>query len=595
VAAVIGGGVFLASGSADTLGSSSRFGELSKWLRPSGETVLAHSVRRGSLVVTVKEQGTLESANNLEARSEVEGQPTIISILPEGTRVTKGEKVCELDSAALKDELTNQEITTSRAEADLNNAQKTLEVAQINVEEYTKGLYPQELKQIEGEIKLAQSDLERAKDKLDWSNQMYKQGYITQAQNLSDKYELQRAEFAYQSSLKKKEVLQDYTYKRQVKQLEGDVEKARSDMLAKKSTYQLEKDKEKKLRDMIEKCTIYAPGNGIVVYHQEESRWGNNEGPSIEEGATVRERQIIFKLPDIDNMQVNTKVHESMIDRVKPGLSARIRVDAFPNQQLNGTVKEVALLPDATSFFSSDIKVYTTVVSIDNGHDDLRPGMSAEVEILIARLDDVLSVPVQCVKEFDGEYHVWVKRPEGWASRVIELGMSNSKFVEVKDGLVEGDRVAMNPLAVMTSQEERKIYSSDGESKKGGEKAGDWNEEDAEKADALAKQPGRERGGEGGPGAGAGGGRGGAAGGAMRAIFQKVGPEDRRKLFDPSTSDEERTRILKDAGATDAQIQQMEQMRQQFGGGQGGPGGPGGGPGGRGGGQFGGGRGGSGQ
>ena len=79
----------------------------------------------------------------------------------------------------------------------------------------------------------------------------------------------------------------------------------------------------------------------------------------------MRERQTIFRLPDITKMRVNTKVHESMVDKVKPGMKARIRVEAFP-EQLTGTVESVQPLPDPSSFFSSDIKVYTTQVAIDN-------------------------------------------------------------------------------------------------------------------------------------------------------------------------------------------------------------------------------------
>ena len=71
------------------------------------------------LAVTVTEKGNLESSKNEDVFCEVEGQTTIIMILPEGTQVTKGELVCELDSRHAPDNLTNQEITTKRAEADL--------------------------------------------------------------------------------------------------------------------------------------------------------------------------------------------------------------------------------------------------------------------------------------------------------------------------------------------------------------------------------------------------------------------------------------------------------------------------------------------
>ena len=65
-------------------------------------------------------------------------------------------------------------------------------------------------------------------------------------------------------------------------------------------------------------------------------------------------------------MQVNAKVHESQIDKITPNMKAIIRVDAFAEQVLNATVQDVAPLPDAGNFFSSEIKVYTTHIRIDN-------------------------------------------------------------------------------------------------------------------------------------------------------------------------------------------------------------------------------------
>src|SRR6185437_6856729 len=115
-----------------------------------------------------------------------------------------------------------------------------------------------------------------------------------------------------------------------------------------------------------------------------------------------------------NQMQVNTKVHESMVDRIATGLRARIRVDAFADQLLTGTVKSVAPLPDPNSFFNSDVKIYTTLVTIDKGLPGLRPGMTAQVEILVTQLDNILSVPVQAVLEYKDENHVAVKGPSGF-------------------------------------------------------------------------------------------------------------------------------------------------------------------------------------
>ncbi|CAN5909502.1 hypothetical protein BH23PLA1_BH23PLA1_16730 [soil metagenome] len=541
VVLVIGGAAALlgANGSEAT---RSRLSGLSDWFSPSAHSVLTHKVRRADLAITVKEKGELESANNIEAKCEVEGQTTIISILPEGTRVERYQLVCELDDAALRDQLANQQIAKERAKADFENARKTFEVKEIDVKEYIGGIYPQELKTIEGEIKLNQSELARAEDRLKWSDDMVKLGYITVAQNIADRFDLQKAEFNLQQARQKLDVLQTYTRPKQIITLEGEVEKSRADLYAKESAFTLENEKEERLRRMIEKCKIYAPGNGIVVYQNERNRFGSSDGPQIEEGAMVRERQIIFKLPDIDNMQVNTKVHESMVDKVKPGLGSRIRVDAFPRTMLSGTVVSVAPLPDPNSMFSSDVKVYSTIVSIQgNSGLDLRPGMTSEVEVLIARLENVLSVPVQSVIEFNNKHHVWVyaDRETGWERREVELGMTNSKYIEIKDGLNEAEVVTLDPRAVMTEEERQRAFSSGEDREQGSEaESKTWSDSEAAKAEEAKELPSvreaaetKAKGGRGGAGRGGAGALGGMSD-ADREAFMQLGPEEKRQRLE---------------------------------------------------------------
>ena len=102
-------------------------------------------------------------------------------IKPEGTPVKKGEIVCELDSASLKDQLINQKITTKSAEANYENAKLTREVAEIAVVEYEEGIFKQDLATVEGEIKLAESDLSRSEDRVDWARRMFVKGYVSLA------------------------------------------------------------------------------------------------------------------------------------------------------------------------------------------------------------------------------------------------------------------------------------------------------------------------------------------------------------------------------------------------------------------------------
>jgi multidrug efflux pump subunit AcrA (membrane-fusion protein) len=549
--------------------------------------IIPFEVKPAALPITVTEKGSLESSKNQDVLCQVEGSTTIITILAEGTRVKKGELVCELDSAALKDQLTNQKIATQGAEAAYQNARLTREVAEIAVTEYVDGIYLQDKATIMGEIKLAESDLARASDRVDWATRMSKKGYVSEAQRVSEDLNFQKAKFTLEQNQSKFTVLENYTKGKTIKELKSEVEKALSDELAKKQTYQLERDKEAKLEKQIKNCQLFAPGDGIVVYANDPMRSFGSNQPQIEEGATVRERQKIFSLPDIGKMQVNAKVHESQIDKIAKDLKARIRVEAFADQELQGTVLDVAPLPDPTSFFSSDIKVYTTHIRIDNPLAGLRPGMNAEVEILVDRKENVLSVPIQAILEYQGKDHIAVKTPNGYERKVVEVGVNNEKFVEVLKGLTAGTVVALNPISLMSDEERRELMGVSG---KGAAKK-DWSAGAAKGKEGEATADGPA--GKGGPSAGAGkgtelakagdpakakakakakGARKGA-GGVDFSKFRNIPAEDREKM--KTGTEEERNAILKKAGFTDAEIEQMKAFRA--GGGGGGFGGGGGG------------------
>ncbi len=552
---------------------------LKGWLAPSTTDILTHTVHRTDFTQTVVDRGQLESSKNLDVYCEVEGGTTIIAIKPEGTRVKKGEIVCELDSASLKDTLVNQYITTKSASANYANATLTREVAEIAVQEYEEGIFVQDLATVDGEIKLAESDLSRSLDRVEWARRMYEKGYVSQANKVTEELALQKANFTKEQAQTKRNVLVKYTKGKTIKELKSEVEKARSDELAKKATWELEVSKEKKLERQIKACTLLAPNDGLVVYANDPSRGFMSNAPQVEEGATVRERQKIFALPDIAKMQVNTKVHESQIREITPGMKAKIRVEALADVVLHGTVVDVSPLPDQTSFFSSDIKVYTTHVRIDDPVAALRPGMGAQVEILVDHRDDVLTIPVLAILQYGGKDHVAKKDGDRFDRIEVELGPSNEKEAQVMKGLSEGDVVALNPIGLMSDEEKREVFGSNSRS---GDSGKTWGmpgaPEGAPGPDGKAAMgPGgaTKKGGDpSAKGAAKARTKGGARGGAFSEKMKSLSPEERSQLR--TASPEERLQLLKKAGLTDAEIEQMSQMRRGGGGGPGGPGGGGG-------------------
>jgi RND family efflux transporter MFP subunit len=169
---------------------------------------------------------------------------------------------------------------------------------------------------------------------------------------------------------------------------------------------------------------------------------GNQE--AIQEGATVIERQPILTIPDLREMAVKVNIHESAVKRLEAGQTASIKIDAFPNQRLTGVVTRVAVVADsASSFMNPDLKVYPTVVKVDGTYDWLRPGMSAEVDILVATLEDVIYVPLQAVSYVGNQQVVYVRSGGRTERRDVEVGDFSEQFIEIVSGLREGEQVLL--------------------------------------------------------------------------------------------------------------------------------------------------------
>jgi multidrug efflux pump subunit AcrA (membrane-fusion protein) len=184
-----------------------------------------------------------------------------------------------------------------------------------------------------------------------------------------------------------------------------------------------------------------------VVYASSEDR-GNYRGDDspIQAGKRVNQRQEIIRIPDPKGMGVQVKVHESALDRVRVGQTAKVTIDAYPDKPLMGKVLRMSTLPDGNNRWQNpDLKVYPTDIGLEDAPPALRPGMSARVEIIVDDIESALAVPVQAVTTAGGKPAVYLKTASGSAARPVTLGRSSDRFVEVLDGLAEGDVVLLAP------------------------------------------------------------------------------------------------------------------------------------------------------
>ncbi|KPK34562.1 MAG: hypothetical protein AMJ65_18170 [Phycisphaerae bacterium SG8_4] len=323
-------------------------------------------------------------------------------------------------------------------------------------------------KQYENDILLAEGQLEKATDVFEGTKKLHDANYASDLDLKSarldvDRYRVQKESADEALRLYKLYILPKQTiqllsaYREAGHELRRTEARARSMMaqaLARRGNAEEEviesRDDVERCRRQVAACIIRAPAPGLVVYSSSGDSYRREERGPIQEGGKVYQRQKIISLPNTAEMIVEVRVHEASVDKVRPGQSATIVAEPFPDKTFRGEVLSVAPLPDAQrGYLSPDIKVYTTKVSIKDSQDSLRPGMSAKVEILVERLDDVLMVPVQVVANRGGRKVCYVATDGGPEQRQVQTGAFNDSFVEIVSGLQVGENVLLNPPRVI--------------------------------------------------------------------------------------------------------------------------------------------------
>jgi HlyD family secretion protein len=437
----------------------------------TAQNVLTEKARKADLVVSIAEDGSVESAHNKDIKCELQGGGTILWLIKDGTLVQKGDELVKFDTSTFEEKVSQQQIVVERARATMIDAEKTFEAAKIAVQEYLEGTFTQSLQTLQVTATVAKENLESSKNLLAFYNKMVRNGYVTTLQRDAQAFAVERAKLDLEVAETAITVLEKFTKEKTLVGLESTRDSAKARMASEQAAFKLEEDKLARWQYQLTKCVITAPDEGMVVYANDlqQRRGGQSRMSQVEEGAIMIERQSIIKLPDLSHMQVKCTVHESKVDSLKQGMRARIRIQEHEYQ---GVVTNVSNQPEPSDWFSGSVKEYAAVVSIDSDPTGLRPGMTAAIEILVANLPDVLSVPVQSVVEKRGKFYVWVNGSGGPEKRPVLLGMSNNTRIEIKDGVKDGEEVLLNPRASVEEarEEERSEEKVDVKKKFGGDK-----------------------------------------------------------------------------------------------------------------------------
>ena len=331
----------------------------------------------------------------------------------------------------------------------VDQARSLLTVNEITLKEYEEGIYPQDMDLIRQYITTREVIREQAVRNLAWSRTTLARGYRSPSQVEADTGALLDAEIRLREAKGMREQLVNYTAKRIITAQKAKIEAIRADMLALESSFELASQRLKRIGAMIAHCTMHTPRDGIVVYANRTNLVGMSES-QIREGLVVYQSQPIFRVLDTTAMQVKARINESQVARLKPGLPALIRFDAFPDRPVRGTVAEITAIPASLNAIASDVRAYLATVRIEaGGFSELRNGLSAAVEILVETRHNVPRLPLGAIRWAGGRSFAAVlidapSRPT-WKWRPVSLGVSDTRFAEVLSGLKPGNRVIVHP------------------------------------------------------------------------------------------------------------------------------------------------------
>ena len=363
-------------------------------------------VTRGEFTDSLEIRGEIKALKSIEVTAPAEaGDLQILKIASDGTKVNRGDPIVEFDNTKTEQDLAQHRSSLKYATADIEQAR-----AQAKLTE------EQDLTA----VSKARFDLESAK--LDASKQ-----------EIVSKIEGAEAQLKVNDA------------KETLKQAE---EKLRSDRAAGKATIDGKIEASKKAafdvqraETALSKMTLRAPVAGMVslvpVWHP--------EGPSpFKAGDHAWPGAPLVELPETSSLRVSARVDETERGRLAVNQAVTVHLDAIPDRQFTGKIEEISTI--ATEDYSAGWPIprnFDLRIALDQLDPRQRPGMTAQITIIVDRIADVLIIPVHATFQKGGETFAYVWDGSKFRQHVVEISKRSGDRVVIAKGVQAGERVAL--------------------------------------------------------------------------------------------------------------------------------------------------------
>ena len=379
---------------------------------PAVREVPTARVERKEFVQTVRTRGEVKSLNTIPVAAPQTPDLTIVRLAADGKPIKKGDVVVEFDAATQEERYLEK--STEVRQVDSEIIQKE---AQHSIADEQNAML----------VMRSEYDLERAK--LEAS----KQEILSEIEGLKNRIT--------------------------VKVTEGELQKSKTtaeatDISQEADIVQLEEKKNKAIRDLertksyLGNMVLRAPVDGVVQIRPNPRAQGSSSRsrPPFQEGDSVWAGAEIADIPDLSSMVVEFRVEEIDRGRARVGQKVRVRVDAVAGAVFDGAIAWIS--PIATLIFrrfppEKNFPARARIAKLD---DQLRPGMSASVEVIVEERPNVLVIPAKASFQIEGKPTVFVRSGNGFRRQIIDVLARNANEIVVSGDINEGEVIALeNP------------------------------------------------------------------------------------------------------------------------------------------------------
>jgi RND family efflux transporter MFP subunit len=368
-------------------------------------------VKRGEFIDSVQFRGEVKAMKSLTISAPAEaGDLEIVKIAADGTQLKQGDTIVEFDKTKTEQELAQHRSALKSAQAEIEQARAQ---ARLKEEEDVTA------------VMKARYDVEAAK--LDAS----KQEIVSRIEGAEAKLKVADAE----------------------QKLHEVEEKLKSDRALNKATIESKTQASKKVaydvrraERALTKMILRAPLAGmisLVPVWRPEGEVPFKPGDRAWPGAPMAE------LPDVSSLRISARVDETERGRIAIKQSVTAQLDAIPDRQFTGNIEQISTI--ATIDFSAGWPIprnFNLEIALDQADARLKPGMTAQLTVVVDRVPDALSIPSEASFQKSGQTVAYVWQGSKFQERAIDIGRRSRDRILVAKGLRAGDRVALKDPSV---------------------------------------------------------------------------------------------------------------------------------------------------